>query len=207
MSTVERVQEFVTGELLRGALPPGTWVRQDELAERLDVSKIPVREALQRLAALGLVRFEPNRGVTVPRLTVDDAEEHFALRRAIEPRLLARAIPRLTIAHLAAAEMALQVDGSAHSDANWRFHRALYSAAGWERGLGIVASLHVAVAPYVQLYTHGLGGADLSDAQHHDILTSCRDGDVDGAMTDLRAHLDDAERALQNYLALQESTS
>ncbi len=74
MSTAERVQEFVTAELLRGALPPGTWVRQDELAERLEVSKIPVREALQRLAALGLVRFESNRGVTVPKLTVDDAE-------------------------------------------------------------------------------------------------------------------------------------
>ena len=133
MSTAERVQEFVTAELLRGALQPGTWVRQDELAERLQVSKIPVREALQRLAALGLVRFESNRGVTVPKLTVDDAEEQFELRRAVEPRLLARAIPRLTIADLAEAEMALDVDGTGTTEANWRFHRALYAPAGWQR--------------------------------------------------------------------------
>ena len=207
MSTAERVQDFVTTELLRGAIQPGTWVRQDELAERLQVSKIPVREALQRLAALGLVRFESNRGVTVPKLTVDDAEEQFELRRAVEPRLLARAIPRLTIADLAAAEMALDVDGAETTEANWRFHRALYAPAGWQRGLGIVATLHVAVAPYVLLYTRGLGGGETSDAQHVSILEACRSGDVDTALTVLHSHLEEAEQSLRRYLALEEATT
>jgi DNA-binding GntR family transcriptional regulator len=193
--------------MLRGALQPGSWLRQDELAERLDVSKIPVREALQRLAAIGLLRFEPNRGVTVPRLSVDDAEEHFELRRAVEPRLLARAIPRLTIADLAAAEMALHVDGTGHTEANWRFHRALYAASGWARGLDIVATLNIAVAPYVLLYTEGLGGADVSDAQHLAILQACRTGDVDAALALLQTHLDDAERSLRSYLARHEAAT
>lgn len=207
MSTADRVQEFVTAEMLRGALQPGSWLRQDELAERLDVSKIPVREALQRLAAIGLLRFEPNRGVTVPRLSVGDAEEHFALRRAVEPRLLERAIPRLTIADLAAAEMALDVDGIGHTEANWRFHRALYAACGWARGLDIVATLNVAVAPYVLLYTEALGGADVSDAQHLSILEACRAGDVDAALALLQTHLDDAERSLRSYLARQDAAT
>ena len=207
MSTAERVQEYVTGELLRGALQPGTWLRQDELAERLHVSKIPVREALQRLAALGLLRFESNRGVTVPTLTVADAEEHFELRRAVEPRLLARAVPHLTIADLAEAEMALDVGGTAPTEANWRFHRALYAPAGWQRGLAIVATLHVAVAPYVLLYTRGLGGAEISDAQHVAILDACRSGDVDTALTVLHTHLDEAEVALRRYLALEEAAT
>ena len=205
MSTAERVQEFVTAELLRGALQPGTWVRQDELAERLEVSKIPVREALQRLAALGLVRFESNRGVTVPKLTVTDAEEQFELRRAVEPRLLARAVPRLTIADLAEAEMALGVDGTGTTEANWRFHRALYAPAGWQRGLGIVATLHVAVAPYVLLYTRGLGGGEPSDVQHAAILEACRAGDVETALALLHTHLDEAEHSLRGYLALEEA--
>ena len=207
MSTAERVQDFVTSEMLKGALQPGTWLRQDELAVRLDVSKIPVREALQRLAAIGLLRFEPNRGVTVPRLSVDDAEEHFALRRAVEPRLLARAIPRLTIADLAEAEMASGVVGTNHTEANWRFHRALYAASGWARGLDIVKTLNIAVAPYVLLYTQRLGGADVSDEQHLALLEACRAGDVDVALAVLRTHLDDAERSLCRYLAGEEAAT
>lgn len=207
MSTADRVQEFVTAEMLRGALQPGTWLRQDELAERLAVSKIPVREALQRLAAIGLLRFEPNRGVTVPRLSVADAEEHFELRRAVEPRLLTRAIPRLTIADLAEAEMALDVDGTGHTEANWRFHRALYAASGWGRGLDIVETLNIAVAPYVLLYTAGLGGADVSDTQHRSLLEACRAGDVDTALALLLTHLDDAERSLRSYLAQEEAAT
>jgi DNA-binding GntR family transcriptional regulator len=207
VSTVERVQEFVTGQMLSGELRPGSWVRQDELAEQLDVSKIPVREALQRLAAVGLLRFEPNRGVTMPTLSVDDAEEHFELRRAVEPRLLARAVPRLTIADLAQAEMALDIDGTGHTEANWRFHRALYAASGWQRGLDIVASLNIAVAPYVLLYTAGLGGGDTSDDQHRRILEACRSGDADQAIDLLRVHLDDAEQALRSYLAREEDAT
>jgi DNA-binding GntR family transcriptional regulator len=104
--------------------------------------------------------------------------------------------------------MALDLDGAAgHTEANWRFHRALYAPSGWQRGLGIVASLHVAVAPYVLLYTQGLGGADASDAQHVAILRACRDGDVDDALTQLHAHLDDAERSLEHYLAEQEGST
>jgi DNA-binding GntR family transcriptional regulator len=58
MSTVERVHRAVLDQLLRGDLAPGSWLRQDEVAARLGVSKIPVREALQRLAAARLVTFE-----------------------------------------------------------------------------------------------------------------------------------------------------
>ena len=95
MSTVDRVEQDVMASMLRGELAPGTWLRQDELAERLGVSKIPVREALQRLAGLGLLRFETNRGAVVPTLTAADAEESYALPRAIEPQLLRRAVTRL----------------------------------------------------------------------------------------------------------------
>ena len=95
--------------LLRGELEPGTRLRQDELAQRLGVSKVPVREALQRLAATGLLRFEANRGAIVPGLTADDARENFALRRAVEPLLLEGSIPKLSIVDLAEAELAQDV--------------------------------------------------------------------------------------------------
>jgi len=203
MSTVDHVQQAVMEEILRGELAPGTWLRQDELAERLGVSKIPVREALHRLSATGLVRFEPNRGVVVPALSAAQAEENYGLRRAIEPELLRRAVPRLTIVDLAEAELALCAEDTSLTEANWVFHRALYRASGWEQGVAMAEVLHAAVAPYVVLYTQGLGGAASSDAEHVALLDACRRGDVEAACTQLIVHLDSAAAALQAFFTHQ----
>lgn len=202
MSTVDAVQSAVMTDMIRGAVVPGTWVRQDELADRLGVSKIPVREALQRLAAIGLVRFETNRGAVVPELSADDARENYALRHAIEPRLLVRALPRMTIVDLAEAELALAPTMSV-TESNWHFHRALYRASGWPRGLAMVKVLHAAVAPYVALYTQGLGGAEASDDEHVSILDACRRGDTEGACAQLEQHLTGAAITLIDFLGAE----
>ena len=201
MSTVDRVEQRVRDGLLRGDYPPGTWLRQDDLAAELGVSKIPVREALQRLAAASLVTFEPNRGAMIRPLTAADAEEIFALRLAIEPELLRRAIGRHTIVDLATAELALTDRSRALTEANWLFHRALYDAAGWPRARSTVETLQAAVAPYVLLYTEGLGGAAESDTEHHELLAHCRAADSPAAVKVLRTHLRSAARALADYLA------
>lgn len=187
--------------MLRGELAPGTWMRQDDLATNMGVSKIPVREALQRLAAIGLLRFEPNRGAVVPELSASDADENFTLRRSIEPELLRRAIPHMSIVDLAEAEMALDPSGTDRSglEANWRFHRALYAASGWSRGLAMVEILHASVAPYVLLYTDGLGGRSDSDGEHEGILDACRVVDADRAVSLLNSHLDRAAVSLIDF--------
>ena len=204
MSTVDLVQAAVMDDLLRGQIQPGTWVRQDELAGRLGVSKIPVREALQRLSAIGLVRFETNRGAIVPELSAEEARENYALRRAIELQLLEQALPRLNIVDLAEAELALTSPLSV-TESNWHFHRALYRASGWQRGLSMVEILHAAVAPYVVLYTQGLGGADDSENEHTALLDACRSGDLRHARQLLEQHLDNAATALIDFLSAETS--
>jgi DNA-binding GntR family transcriptional regulator len=201
MSTVERVEQRLRQGLLRGDYAPGAWLRQDDLATELGVSKIPVREALQRLAAASLVTFEPNRGALVRPLTAGDAEEIFALRQAIEPKLLRRAVGRHTTVDLATAELALRSDSLPLTEANWLFHRALYLAAGWPRALATVETLHAAVAPYVLLYTESLGGAAHSDAEHLELLQHCRAQDVRAALRVLRVHLRGAAETLSGYLS------
>jgi DNA-binding GntR family transcriptional regulator len=203
MSTVDHVEAEIRRELLRGTAAPGTRLRQDDLARRLGVSKIPVREALQRLAGVGLLRFEPNRGAVVPSLQAEDASEIFALRRQIEPLLLQRALPQLTIVDLAEAELALDAGPEARSlpEANWAFHRALYRASGWDRGVGLAETLQVAVAPYVALYHDGLQGAEASHREHLELLDACRAGDAAAARRILLHHLGAAEQALLGHLA------
>lgn len=198
-STVEQVHRWVLDGMLRGDLQPGEWLRQDELARRIGVSKIPVREALHRLAAGGLLTFERNRGVRVPVLTAEDAEEVYALRLALEPVLLARAIPALSIVDLAAAEYAL-TGNDPLTAANWAFHRALYRPSGWSRGMAQVEVLFAAVAPYVLLYTQGLAGGGRSADEHKQLLAACRSGDIDEAESTLSAHLAGAADTLVRRL-------
>jgi DNA-binding GntR family transcriptional regulator len=204
MSTVEVVHRHVVTALLRGELQPGEWLRQDDLAAALGVSKVPVREALQRLAAEGLVSFEANRGSMVRTLTADGAQEIYALRRAIEPVLLKRSVSQLTIVDLAQAEMALDDPAASIGEANWRFHRSLYAGAGWLRGSTIVGTLHTAVAPYVVLYTKKLSGSSASDAEHRELLQLCRAKETTKAVAVLKSHLAEASSALITYLQHQQ---
>jgi DNA-binding GntR family transcriptional regulator len=201
ISTVERIEQRVREGLLRGDYAPGAWLRQDELAAELGVSKIPVREALQRLAAASLVTFEPNRGALVRPLTAGDAEEIFAMRQAIEPNLLRRAVGRHSTVDLATAELALASGTLPLTERNWLFHRALYHPAGWPRALATVETLHAAVAPYVLLYTENLGGAEESDAEHRELLDHCRSANARLAVRVLRVHLTAAADALAIHLS------
>jgi DNA-binding GntR family transcriptional regulator len=70
--------------ILSGELAPGAVLRQEQLSERFGVSRTPVREALRRLAALGLVSFEPNKGVRVRTLSHGDLREAFLVRAELE---------------------------------------------------------------------------------------------------------------------------
>lgn len=204
---MDHVERTLLDELLRGEHRPGSPLRQDELAARLGVSKIPVREALQRLGAGGLLVFETNRGARVPTMTVDDAVENATLRRAIEIELLRQAIPRLTRVHIARAEHELDAtpDADSATAANWHFHRALYRSSGWNRGLAIAEMLHAAMAPYVLLYLRSLGGSDPSDDEHRALLDACRAGDVDAAIDLLTVHLDSATTTVIDFLRSEET--
>src|SRR6188508_3842037 len=70
--------------IVSGEIAPGTVLRQEQLSERYQVSRTPVREALRRLAALGLVSFVPNRGVRVRTITLDELHEAFLVRAELE---------------------------------------------------------------------------------------------------------------------------
>jgi DNA-binding GntR family transcriptional regulator len=82
--------------IVSGELAPGTVLRQEQLSERFNVSRTPIREALRRLAALGLVEFHPNRGVSVRTVARAELEEAFIVRAELEALATARAAERMT---------------------------------------------------------------------------------------------------------------
>ena len=134
-----------------GAIPPGTVLRQDQLSREFEVSRTPVREALRRLAALGLAEFVPNRGVRVRTLERDQWREIYLVRAALEGLAAELAASRITdpqLEALADAERAFaqctealrrelaepdrQVITFEWLQANLRFHDVILHASGSE---------------------------------------------------------------------------
>src|SRR3954452_7882627 len=95
-TSAERTLASLRELILDGDLRPGTRLGEGELAARLGVSRTPVREALTRLAAEGLVEIAPNRGARVATWTVAELEGVFDLRMSLEPQLTGFAVARAT---------------------------------------------------------------------------------------------------------------
>src|SRR3982751_3291639 len=94
-TTPDLIAESLRDEILRGEIPAGQPLRQEELAERFGVSRLPVRDALLRLEAQGLVHVFPNRGAFVISLSADDVREVYEMRVLLEGDMLERAVPRM----------------------------------------------------------------------------------------------------------------
>src|SRR6476646_9829089 len=94
--------------IVSGEIAPGTVLRQEQLSEQYRVSRTPVREALRRLAALGLVSFVPNRGVRVRTLSRDELREAFLVRAELESLATELAVPKITPEGIAALDEAEQ---------------------------------------------------------------------------------------------------
>ena len=135
--------------IVSGQIAPGSVLRQEQLSEQYQVSRTPIREALRRLAALGLVSFEPNKGVRVRTLERDELREAFLVRAELESLATELAVPRIDAEGLAAldeaetrfSDLTLELrrraregtqDGTLLGElgaANHAFHDVIYTAA------------------------------------------------------------------------------
>ena len=188
-------------DLGRGVYRPGP-IRIRPLAERFGVSATPVREALRRLEAEGLVTLRKNQ-IVVNALSEAELREIFAIRAELETFALrsgAEAI-RTDEALLAELEslvetMDTQGDPEGWRTANESFHMKIYHAAGMPRLSTMIDSLWIAVEPYLRLYVSTAGSFRASQEQHRSILANLRKGNVDAAADVLRLHLHETEETV-----------
>jgi DNA-binding GntR family transcriptional regulator len=145
----EAVAQRLKPLIVDGQLPPGTPLRLSQLSERLGVSVMPVRDALRLLEAERLVEIVPRRGAVVTELSVEDAEETYAVRVALEALAARRAAEKLTdedVAELREAFAQLTAaqrsgDLGAFIEADHIFHSRLYQASGRERLIRNISEL------------------------------------------------------------------
>jgi len=203
----ERVVDAVRELILRGDIATGARLGEAELAERLGVSRTPVREALNRLAAEGLVEIVPNRGARVSSWTVSELEAVFELRATLEPRLTALAVPHATgsdVTDLEALADEMLAVGSRGPDQdldaivplNRAFHGRLVELADHPAMASALAgAIH---APIVLRNFHAYDDASLrrSLGHHLEIVAAIRAGDPTWARAVMTAHIHNARTVM-----------
>ncbi|WP_018331262.1 GntR family transcriptional regulator [Actinomycetospora chiangmaiensis] len=203
----ERAHLALRDEILRGALPPGTRLGEVELADRLGVSRTPVREALSRLAAEGLVEVLPHRGARVVDFSTDDLDAIFDVRLALEPRATGRAAARVTATDLADLDdlaTRMLVIGAPGPDQdldalvglNREFHaRLLAAAAAPALSTALANVVHL---PVVLRTFHAYDPASLqrSLAHHAEIVAALRVADAEWATAVMRSHIRNARAVM-----------
>ncbi|MBM7073889.1 GntR family transcriptional regulator [Shewanella sp. OPT22] len=206
------VVEVLREKILSGEIAAGEPLRQSALAESLNVSRIPVREALLQLEAEGLVKFEAHKGATATKLSVEQVAELFELRSMIETDLLIKAIPNLSTEDFLEAEQVLELLESAFkkenavaswSELNTQFHTCLYQAANRPHTLEVVQGLNTNCDRYIRLQLLLGGGIPKAEHEHRELLNYCKIGNTEKAAELLKHHILNAAETIKQLVAQQ----
>jgi DNA-binding GntR family transcriptional regulator len=204
-TTADTVAQMLRNEIQTGQLPPGTRLRQNEVAQRFGISTTPVREALAWLQAEGLVRIDPHRGAIVFHPTVADVRESYEIRKTLEALAIEKATPQLThelVAELQELldEMKKEKDEVRWVDMNNQFHMRLYQASGMPRLCGMIANLRDSSSTYIHMFAAHDLPAHRADIDHQDILDACAAGDVRRARKAITLHIDHTVTGLVQFI-------
>lgn len=200
LSLLDKMRE----EIISGIYQPGDSLRQDLIAEKHCVSRMPVREALRILEAEGLVRTVPNKGARVAPIDLDDLQDIYEMRVSAETQALRLALPEISNNQIARAkEIQFEMEKAELVDIgrlNKEFHMALYEACGRKRLLAHVSTLADASDRYLRLTMQVLNYFDQSHGDHHELLKACMMRDEMQAVKILTDHITMAGEGLLAFL-------
>ncbi|MFD9894514.1 GntR family transcriptional regulator [Amycolatopsis sp. NPDC058986] len=196
-SRTEVVLEEIRRGILNQEFKPGQPLVEAELAQRLGVSKTPVREALKVLSNSGLVTFSPYKGASVSIVDAELARSVYDVRTVLEPEAVRRAVERREPALFEDAAEALKEASAAIADKdhaalsllNRRFHRALYQGCGNPLMVSILDDLRDRAALISVIGWEANPSWRKEWTEHKAVLAAARKGDADGAADLLRKHV------------------
>jgi GntR family transcriptional regulator of gluconate operon len=199
-SLAEDAADRIREQILAGGFAQGEHLVEARIAEQLDISRGPVREAFKLLRAEGLLNEEPRRGTFVVSLTADDVREIYGLRAALEgraARLIARAKDQEAIARLGALADEIDVavasgDGVAVSRADLAFHEGLCELCGNSRILDTFVRYVPTLRGLLRLDERVLRSLDEISHQHRPFVEAIAAGDEELAARLLAEHAEHA---------------
>jgi DNA-binding GntR family transcriptional regulator len=178
----EEAYRFLLTGIRLGQFRPGDRLVPDDIAARLGMSRMPVRDAFRRLETQELLTIRPNRGAVVRGLNLDEAIEVFEMRAALEGLAAGVAAKKMTSADVDDLQRRHDAMGrltgdlsewiSAHRD----FHMFLCGFSGRPRLLAQIAALHVAIEPHMRLWLQSAQPPAQHDDDHGLLIDALRRG-------------------------------
>lgn len=200
----EVVYKKLETAILSGHIRPGERIITEEVAQRLGVSKIPVREALRGLEAGGLISTKPNCGSTVTELSKENLEEILEIRINLECIAARKAtqsrdadlLDRLNIYHQQFATARASNIADRLLQTNKKFHHTLYQAANMPILLNIIEQLWDRVSPYYYILFRQSAKPNpvIGIRYHQEIINAVKNNDPDGVAKWIEADLTDSTR-------------
>jgi DNA-binding GntR family transcriptional regulator len=196
-----RVADHLRRAILSGEIGPGEWIRQEDVAERLGSSRLPVREALRILEAEGLTEHERHKGARVPSLTMHEVDVLYRMREQLEQLALAESIPHLTDADVRAlADIQDRIEAPPGDEAaavadflelDREFHLRSYTGCPIEQLTGTVTRLWNSTAHHRRTFVTltGPGRRWVINAEHRLLLDAIVRRDVVDAERCIAGHI------------------
>nr|WP_189665630.1 GntR family transcriptional regulator [Pseudomonas oryzicola] len=202
------IEERLRSAILDGRLPPGTAVRQQELATLFGVSRMPVREALRQLEAQSLLKVEMHKGAVVAPLIGEDAVDTYALRVLLETEALRQSIPLLDASDIASAREYIQQleNETRHAEIgrlNRLLHMSLYNKAPNKKLLRLIEDELNQEERFLRFHLSSMGLGKLTQDDHNALVDAACAKQVEEAISVLEKHLNTAAGVIRKYLDTQ----
>jgi len=199
--TADSITTELREMILTGAIGIGVQLKQEALAQRFGVSRIPVREALRRLQAEGLITHTVNTGSVVAGKSTEELLETLDIRIGLETRALKLAVPNMKRADFKQArELLARYDASDYpkewSDLNLEFHLCMYRPSGRPRLLKMIEDIVRGVEVHLRAHQSSTVGRKSPQTEHRAILKACEEKDVGLAVSLLEKHIEHTQNLL-----------
>jgi DNA-binding GntR family transcriptional regulator len=204
-STYQRLRQWVTV----GRFLPGERLKIHDIAQQLGAGVMPVRAALQRLAAEGALVNVPHSGMLVPRLSVAEFDDVLQMRLLLEGEAAERGAHRIDAAGLAElavleqrmGEALATGDTTAYLDANELFHLRLYQAAASPTLMALIETVWLKVGPLSNRLFEAAGAARVLNHAHSDAMSALQQRDSAGVRRAIERDLFVAGQFLRPFCA------
>lgn len=201
------VERLIRAAIASGEIRPGERLLQVELAKKMGISSTPIREALRRLEAQGILMHEPNKGVRVAETKPEDALEIYLIRGALEGLATELAVRHMTDEELTKIRSLCRAIDEATNTGKLRrlqrlnhsLHFAIYDAARMPRLRQMIEILWT-LYPWDTLYVIP-GRAQLSYQEHQALLKALEARDTEAAGAAMREHINAGCRSVMDYIA------
>ena len=207
-TTVELVVRAIADDIVSGRLAPGERLAETSLAQRYEVSRTPVREALGQLSGIGLIDRRPNRGAIVASLTDERLNSMFEAMTELEAicarlsagRMTSQERQQLDAIHQGAARLVHLGDEEGYALHNTEFHTRLYAGAHNVHIYELVSLTRSRLAPFRRAQFRIPGRLAKSWDEHDAIVTAVLRGDAAGAEAAARAHVNIVSDASSEFV-------